>query len=57
MLRVIDSRDREILDAILHGRGLRLSQAERAVEPILSAVRERGDEALLEYARKLDGLG
>ena len=56
MLRVIDSRDREILDAILHGRGLRLSQAERAVEPILSAVRERGDEALLEYARKLDGL-
>ena len=57
MLRVIDSRDREILDAILHGRGLRLSQAERAVEPILSAVRERGDEALLEHARKLDGLG
>jgi histidinol dehydrogenase len=33
---------------------MRLAEAERVVAPILVAVRERGDEALLEYARKFD---
>ena len=34
---------------------MRLEEAERIVAPILDAVRERGDAALLEYARKFDG--
>ena len=56
MLRIISSRDREDVDALLRGRSKRLSEAERVVAPILDAVRERGDAALLEYARELDGL-
>ena len=35
---------------------VRLSEAEAVVAPILEAVRSRGDEAVLEYARKFDGL-
>jgi len=35
---------------------VRLSEAEAVVAPILEAVRLRGDEAVLEYARKFDGL-
>ena len=35
---------------------VRLAEAEQTVAPILDAVRKRGDEAVLEYARKLDGL-
>ena len=56
MLRVIPSRDDAELDSLLRGRSARLGEAERIVEPILAAVRERGDEAVLEYARSLDGL-
>lgn len=37
-------------------KALRLAEAEQTVAPILEAVRKRGDEAVLEYARKLDGL-
>jgi histidinol dehydrogenase len=41
---------------ILERRTARLDEAERVVKPILEAVRKRGDKALLEYAKKLDGL-
>ena len=34
---------------------VRLEEAERVVAPILADVRDRGDRALLEYARKFDG--
>jgi histidinol dehydrogenase len=37
-------------------KAVRLAEAEQTVAPILDAVRKRGDEAVLEYARKLDGL-
>src|SRR5579883_880207 len=37
-------------------KAVRLAEAEQTVAPILEAVRKRGDEALLEYARKFDGL-
>jgi histidinol dehydrogenase len=37
-------------------KALRLAEAEQTVAPILEAVRKRGDEAVLEYARKFDGL-
>lgn len=36
-------------------KAVRLAEAEQAVRPILDAVRERGDEAVLEFARKFDG--
>lgn len=35
---------------------VRLAEAEQVVAPILEAVRKRGDEAVLEYARKFDRL-
>jgi len=37
-------------------KAVRLAEAEQTVAPILEAVRKRGDEAVLEYARKFDGL-
>jgi len=36
-------------------KAVRLAEAEQTVQPILDAVRERGDEAVLEFARKFDG--
>jgi histidinol dehydrogenase len=41
---------------LLRRRAARLARAEAIVRPILEAVRRRGDKALLEYARRLDGL-
>src|SRR5579864_1191201 len=37
-------------------KAVRLAEAEQTVAPILDAVRKRGDEAVLEYSRKFDGL-
>jgi len=37
-------------------KAVRLVEAEQIVAPILEDVRKRGDEAVLEYARKFDGL-
>ena len=37
-------------------KSVRLAEAEQTVAPILDAVRKRGDEAVLEYARKFDSL-
>jgi len=39
---------------LLDRKAARFSEAEAVVQPILQAVRERGDRALLEYARKFD---
>ena len=54
MIRIIDISDAYDL---LKRRSVRLSQAEKVVGPIIDAVRKRGDAALYQYARKLDGLG
>lgn len=43
-------------EALLRRRVQRMEQAVAVVEPILEAVRKRGDGALVEYARRLDGL-
>ena len=51
-MRVLESRE---AGDLLARRGARLAEAEAIVRPILDAVRERGDAAVLEYARKLDG--
>lgn len=53
MVRIIDSSR---IGPILRRRAARLASAEETVRPILDAVRRRGDRALLDYARKLDGL-
>jgi histidinol dehydrogenase len=41
--------------AILRRRAARMDEAEKAVRPILDAVRKRGDAAVKEFARKFDG--
>ena len=51
MIRVIDYRDAATL---LSRKTQRLDEAVQIVEPILDDVRRRGDDALLEYARKFD---
>ena len=56
MLRTILSSDKEAVDGLFSRRATRLGDAEAIVEPILEAVQKRGDEALLDYAKRLDGL-
>ena len=53
MLRMIGQREAETM---LLRRTARLTEIEAVVGPILDAVRRRGDAALLQYARRLDGL-
>ena len=53
MIRITDSRQAAKL---LARRATRLKEAEETVRPILEAVRLRGDKALIEYARRFDGL-
>lgn len=53
MIRIADSAEAARL---LARRAARLNEAIETVRPILEAVRRRGDKALLEYARRLDGL-
>ena len=53
MIRILESKD---AGRILKRRAVRLAEAEEVVRPILEAVRKRGDKALVEYARKFDGL-
>jgi histidinol dehydrogenase len=51
-IRILEAKD---AGAILRRRAARMDEAERAVRPILEAVRKRGDTAVKEYARKFDG--
>ena len=53
MLRTIESKN---AGRLLRRRAVRMAEAEQTVRPILDAVRKRGDRALLQYARRLDGL-
>ena len=53
MVRILSLRQAQ---PILQARTLRLTEAERAVGPIIEAVRKRGDRALLQYARRFDRL-
>lgn len=57
MLRIVSSQDRETWEGIVERRSRRSAEAESVVAPILEAVRRRGDDALIEYGRELDGLG
>src|ERR1700746_2889300 len=53
MIRILDSKQ---VGRLFARRAARLGEAEAVVRPILDAVRKRGDRALMEYARRLDGL-
>lgn len=53
MIRILKSGD---VSRVLARRAARMDDAEAIVRPILDAVRRRGDQGLLEYARKFDGL-
>ncbi len=52
MIRILTAKDAR---SLIERKAVRLEEAERIVAPILAAVRDRGDAALLEYARKFDG--
>jgi histidinol dehydrogenase len=51
MIRILTARD---APSLIQRKTIRLEQAEVVVLPILTDVRERGDAALLDYARKFD---
>lgn len=53
MVRILESKD---MGRVLARRAARLTEAEEIVQPILDAVRTRGDKGLLELARKFDQL-
>ncbi len=52
MLRIISLSEAQ---SFVTRKAVRLAEAEQVVAPILDAVRKRGDDAVLEYARKFDG--
>jgi histidinol dehydrogenase len=52
MIRILELKDAA---GLVTRKAMRLEEAERVVAPILADVRNRGDRALLEYARKFDG--
>jgi histidinol dehydrogenase len=52
MIRVLTHKDAQ---SLVVRKTVRLEEAERIVAPILAAVRDRRDAALLEYTRKFDG--
>ncbi|MFN0102857.1 MAG: histidinol dehydrogenase [Bryobacteraceae bacterium] len=52
MIRIVEHTQ---VGRILARKAARFTEAERAVRPILDAVRTRGDKAVIEYARHFDG--
>jgi histidinol dehydrogenase len=52
-MRILGGKD---VGRLLARKAARFSEAEQTVRPILEAVRKRGDRALMEYARRFDGL-
>ncbi|HEV8042238.1 MAG TPA: histidinol dehydrogenase [Bryobacteraceae bacterium] len=52
MLRIVNLDQAR---SFVQRKAVRLAEAEQTVQPILDAVQERGDEAVLEFARKFDG--
>ena len=52
MLRILPLNEAQ---SFITRKTIRLAEAEQVVAPILESVRKRGDEAVLEYARKFDG--
>lgn len=53
-IRIVSSEDQAALRSLLSRRAQRLDEAERAIKPIVQAVRRHGDDALLRYAKRWD---
>src|SRR5215469_2751006 len=53
VMRILEAQQ---IGRLLSRKSARLAQAEATVRPILEAVRQWGDRALMEYARNFDGL-
>jgi histidinol dehydrogenase len=53
---MVDDKAAEAYVRLLESRSSRFSEVEPAVKKIVEEVRREGDQALLKYARKLDGL-
>ena len=56
MIRIVDSSNRRVVDALLSPERIGDQATERRVEQIVADVRRTGDRALTRYARELDGL-
>lgn len=56
MIRIVDSKNRRAVDALLSPERIRDRATERRVERIVGDVRRNGDRALIRYARELDDL-
>jgi len=55
-VRMVDDKAAEAYVRLLESRSSRFSEVEPAVKKIVEEVRREGDQALVKYARKLDGL-
>ncbi|MDQ3420730.1 MAG: histidinol dehydrogenase [Acidobacteriota bacterium] len=56
VIRIVDSSDKDAVTRLVDTESRRDPGVERRVRQIVSAVRERGDEAVLEYAHMFDKL-
>ena len=56
MIRILESNDVQAIAAVLDRSPARDAQVERTAAAIVADVRARGDAAVLEYARRFDGL-
>ena len=54
LIRILASTDTRAVNRVFARRAVRLDDAERAVQPVLHAVRREGDAALVRYARQWD---
>ena len=55
-MRIVESTDRDAVRALLSPQRVRDAETERRVAEIVADVRQKGDAALLRYARTFDGL-
>ena len=55
-IRIIEASNEKAVAGLLEGRQRSVASVERTVARIVRDVRERGDDALYDYARTLDGL-
>ena len=55
-MRIVEATDREAVHELLSPQRVRDAETDRRVAAIVADVRAHGDDALLRYARTLDGL-
>jgi histidinol dehydrogenase len=57
VIRIVSSRNAKAVDRLLSPSSAGTARTQQYVSTIVSAVRRRGDAALLQYAKRFDGLG